>query len=82
VRTGGRLTAVQAWEADLGGRDVRVVRAAEFGGPEVLVPGKAPEPAAGPGQVVEVLIAPVLIAVPEGLGMAEAAALLHDGRPP
>ncbi len=128
---------------------MRVVRAAEFGGPEVLVPGKAPEPAAGPGQVVvEVSIAPVLfldtqirsglarawfpvttpyvpgrgvagqvssvgagvdpdwvgrrvvadtaegggyleravvaadglIAVPEGLGMAEAAALLHDGR--
>jgi NADPH:quinone reductase len=128
---------------------MRVVRAAEFGGPEVLVPGKAPEPAAGPGQVVvEVSIAPVLfldtqirsglarawfpvttpyvpgrgvagqvssvwagvdpdwvgrrvvadtaegggyleravvavdglIAVPEGLGMAEAAALLHHGR--
>jgi NADPH:quinone reductase len=40
---------------------MRVVRAAEFGGPEVLVPGKAPEPAAGPGQVVvEVSIAPVL----------------------
>jgi hypothetical protein len=31
---------------------MRVVRAAEFGGPEVLVPGKAPEPAAGPRQVV------------------------------
>jgi len=29
---------------------MRVVRAAEFGGPEVLVPGIAPEPAAGPGQ--------------------------------
>ena len=43
---------MQAWEADLGGRDMRVVRAAEFGGPEVLVPGEAPEPAAGPGQVV------------------------------
>ena len=38
---------------------MRVVRAAEFGGPEVLVPGSAPEPAAGPGQVVvEVSIAP------------------------
>jgi NADPH:quinone reductase len=128
---------------------MRVVRAAEFGGPEVLVPGKAPEPAAGPDQVVvEVSVAPVLfldtqirsglarawfpvtlpyvpgrgvagvvrsvgagvkarwvgrrvaadtaegggyleqavvgaadlIAVPDGLGMAEAAALLHDGR--
>jgi NADPH2:quinone reductase len=128
---------------------MRVVRAAEFGGPEVLVAGIAPEPAAGPGQVVvEVSIAPVLfldtqirgglarawfpvttpyvpgrgvagqvssvgagvdpgwvgrrvvadtaegggyleravvavdglIAVPEGLGMAAAAALLHDGR--
>jgi NADPH2:quinone reductase len=32
---------------------MRVVRTAEFGGAEVLVPGKAPEPAAGPGQVVE-----------------------------
>jgi hypothetical protein len=52
VRTGGRLSAAQAWEADLGGRDMRVVRAAEFGGHEVLIPGKAPEPAAGPGQVV------------------------------
>jgi hypothetical protein len=31
---------------------MRVVRAAEFGGAEVLVPGQAPEPAAGPGQVV------------------------------
>jgi hypothetical protein len=74
---------------------MRVVRAAEFGGPEVLVPGKAPEPAAGPGQVVvEVSIAHPyysltpravvavdgLISVPEGLGMAKAAALLHDGR--
>jgi NADPH:quinone reductase len=128
---------------------MRVVRAAEFGGPEVLVPGEAPEPVAGPGQVVvEVSVAPVLfldtqirsglarawfpvttpyvpgrgvagqvssvgtgvepdwlgrrvvadtaegggyleravvavdalIAVPQGLGMAEAAALLHDGR--
>jgi NADPH2:quinone reductase len=128
---------------------MRVVRAAEFGGPEVLVPGRAPEPTPGPGQVVvEVAVAPVLfldtqirsglarawfpvttpyipgrgvagqvssvgagadphwlgrrvvadtaegggyleravvgveglIAVPDGLGMAEAAALLHDGR--
>jgi NADPH:quinone reductase len=128
---------------------MRVVRATKFGGPEVLVPGRAPEPAAGPGQVVvDVSVAPVLfldtqirsgsarawfpvtppyvpgrgvagvvssvgagvvpdwlgrrvvadtaegggyleraavsaeglITVPGGLGMAEAAALLHDGR--
>jgi len=128
---------------------MRVVLAEEFGGPEVLVPGEAPEPAAGPGQVVvEVSFAPVLfldtqirsglarawfpvtppyvpgrgvagavssvgagvdpdwvgrrvvadtaegggyleraviateglVAVPGGLGIAEAAALLHDGR--
>ncbi|MDN3297409.1 zinc-binding dehydrogenase [Streptomyces ficellus] len=31
---------------------MRVVRAMAFGGPEVLVAGEAPEPAAGPGQVV------------------------------
>ncbi len=128
---------------------MRVVQATRFGGPEVLVPSEAPEPVAGPGQVVvEVSVAPVLfldtqirsglarawfpvttpyvpgrgvagevssvgagvdpdwvgrrvvadtaegggyleravvaaeglIAVPEGLGTAEAAALLHDGR--
>ncbi|MFB4315864.1 zinc-binding dehydrogenase [Actinomadura sp. 21ATH] len=31
---------------------VRVVQASRFGGPEVLVPGEAPDPVAGPGQVV------------------------------
>ncbi|MFI6103843.1 zinc-binding dehydrogenase [Streptomyces sp. NPDC051310] len=31
---------------------MRVTRAMRFGGPEVLVPGEAPEPVAGPGQVV------------------------------
>jgi NADPH:quinone reductase len=31
---------------------VRVVQATRFGGPEVLVPGEAPDPVAGPGQVV------------------------------
>jgi NADPH:quinone reductase len=31
---------------------MRVVRATRFGGPEVLVPGEAPDPVAGPGQVV------------------------------
>jgi NADPH2:quinone reductase len=31
---------------------MRVVRAVRFGGPEVLVPGEAPDPVAGPGQVV------------------------------
>ncbi|PRY42634.1 zinc-binding dehydrogenase [Umezawaea tangerina] len=31
---------------------MRVVRAMGFGGPEVLVAGEAPDPAAGPGQVV------------------------------
>ncbi|SHF79965.1 zinc-binding dehydrogenase [Streptoalloteichus hindustanus] len=31
---------------------MRVVRVTGFGGPEVLVPGEAPEPVAGPGQVV------------------------------
>jgi NADPH:quinone reductase-like Zn-dependent oxidoreductase len=53
---------------------MRVVRAAEFGGPEVLVPGKAPEPAAGPGQVVvEVSIAPVLfLDTPIRSGLARA----------
>jgi NADPH:quinone reductase len=128
---------------------MRIVQVAEFGGPEVLMPSEAPDPVAGPGQVVvEVSFVPVLfldtqirsgsargwfptippyvpgagvagavasagegvdpewvgrrvvastaegggyleraivaaddlIAVPEGLGIAEAAALLHDGR--
>lgn len=37
---------------------MRVVQAARFGGPEVLVPGEAPDPVAGPGQVlVEVSVA-------------------------
>ena len=31
---------------------MRVVQAIRFGGPEVLVPGQAPDPVAGPGQVV------------------------------
>lgn len=31
---------------------MRVVRATRFGGPEVLVAGEAPDPTAGPGQVV------------------------------
>ncbi|MFI7124845.1 zinc-binding dehydrogenase [Nonomuraea sp. NPDC050153] len=31
---------------------MRVVRVIEFGGPEMLVPGEAPDPVAGPGQVV------------------------------
>ncbi|GAB2582215.1 zinc-binding dehydrogenase [Streptomyces capparidis] len=31
---------------------MRVVRVVRFGGPEVLVPGEAPEPEAGPGEVV------------------------------
>jgi NADPH2:quinone reductase len=31
---------------------MRVVRAIRFGGPDVLVPGEAPDPVAGPGQVV------------------------------
>lgn len=31
---------------------MRVVRAIGFGGPEVLVPGEAPDPATGQGQVV------------------------------
>ena len=31
---------------------MRVVEVARFGGPEVLVPGQAPDPAAGEGQVV------------------------------
>ncbi|WP_329428157.1 zinc-binding dehydrogenase [Streptosporangium sp. NBC_01495] len=31
---------------------MRVVEVTRFGGPEVLVPGEAPEPVAGPGQVV------------------------------
>ncbi len=38
---------------------MRVVQATKFGGPEVLVVGEAPEPVAGPGQVVvEVSVAP------------------------
>jgi NADPH2:quinone reductase len=40
---------------------MRVIRATRFGGPEVLVPSEAPEPVAGPGQVVvEVSAAGVL----------------------
>jgi NADPH:quinone reductase len=40
---------------------MRVVQASRFGGPEVLVPSEAPDPVAGPGQVVvEVAVAPVL----------------------
>jgi NADPH2:quinone reductase len=31
---------------------MRVVRVTRFGGPEVLIPGEAPDPVAGPGQVV------------------------------
>jgi NADPH:quinone reductase-like Zn-dependent oxidoreductase len=31
---------------------MRVVQATRFGGPEVLVPSEAPDPLAGPGQVV------------------------------
>src|SRR2546421_820098 len=31
---------------------MRVIEATEFGGPEVLVPVDAPDPVAGPGQVV------------------------------
>ncbi|HEY0807295.1 MAG TPA: NADPH:quinone reductase, partial [Pseudonocardiaceae bacterium] len=31
---------------------MRVVLATRFGGPEVLVLGRAPDPTAGPGQVV------------------------------
>ncbi|MFG6192703.1 zinc-binding dehydrogenase [Nonomuraea sp. JJY05] len=39
---------------------MRVVRVIGFGGPEVLVPGEAPDPEAGPGQVVvEVAVAGV-----------------------
>ncbi|MEV0398504.1 zinc-binding dehydrogenase [Actinoallomurus sp. NPDC050550] len=39
---------------------MRVVRVTRFGGPEVLVPGQAPDPVAGPGQVVvEVAVAGV-----------------------
>ncbi|GAA4638735.1 zinc-binding dehydrogenase [Actinoallomurus vinaceus] len=39
---------------------MRVVQVTRFGGPEVLVPGQAPDPAAGPGQVVvEVAVAGV-----------------------
>jgi PPOX class F420-dependent enzyme/OxyR family protein len=62
---------------------MRVVRAAEFGGPEVLVPGKAPEPAAGPGQVVvEVSIAPVLFLdtqIRSGLDMESSAKYRNVG---
>ncbi|MEV4016203.1 zinc-binding dehydrogenase [Nonomuraea angiospora] len=37
---------------------MRVVRVTGFGGPEMLVPGEAPDPVAGPGQVVvEVAVA-------------------------
>ena len=37
---------------------MRMVQAVRFGGPEVLVPGEAPEPVVGPGQVmVEVSVA-------------------------
>ncbi|WP_308163030.1 zinc-binding dehydrogenase [Nocardia alni] len=40
---------------------MRVVRAESFGGPEVLVPGEAPDPVAGPGEVVvEVAAADVM----------------------
>jgi NADPH:quinone reductase len=39
---------------------MRIVQVAEFGGPEVLVTGEAPEPVAGPGQVViEVAVAAI-----------------------
>jgi NADPH2:quinone reductase len=31
---------------------MRVVRVVRFGGPEALVPGEAPDPVAGPNQVV------------------------------
>jgi NADPH:quinone reductase len=126
---------------------MRIIRVAEFGGPEVLVPQEARAPIAGPGEaVVDVAVAPVLfldaqmrsgtgaeyfplrppyipgvgvagrvasvgdgvdqawvgrrvvadvaggyveqalvgvdglVEVPDGLGLEEAAALLHDGR--
>jgi NADPH2:quinone reductase len=40
---------------------MRIVQVTEFGGPEVLAVSEAPEPSAGPGQVVvDVLVAPVL----------------------
>jgi NADPH2:quinone reductase len=40
---------------------MRVVQATRFGGPEVLVPSEAPDPLAGPGQVVvDVLVVSVL----------------------
>lgn len=40
---------------------MRVVRAMRFGGPEVLMAGDAPDPVAGPGQVVvEVAAAEIL----------------------
>ncbi|MGW1675880.1 zinc-binding dehydrogenase [Saccharopolyspora sp. NPDC002376] len=39
---------------------MRVVRVSDFGGPEVLVPAQAPEPVAGPGQVViDVVVAAI-----------------------
>lgn len=42
---------------------MRVVLAMRFGGPEVLVTSEAPDPVAGPGQVVvDVSVAPVLFA--------------------
>lgn len=37
-------------QADLGGQGMRVVRAAEFGGPEVLVPAKHRSRQPGPGR--------------------------------
>ena len=41
---------------------MRVVQATRFGGPEVLVTSEAPDPVAGPGQVViDVSVAPVLM---------------------
>ncbi|MEO6086622.1 MAG: zinc-binding dehydrogenase [Umezawaea sp.] len=40
---------------------MRIIRVAEFGGPEVLVPQEAQAPIAGPGEaVVDVAVAPVL----------------------
>jgi len=31
---------------------MRVIQVAQFGGPEVLTPGEAPDPVAGPGEAV------------------------------
>ncbi len=40
---------------------MRVIQVTRFGGPEVLTPSEAPDPVAGPGQVViDVSVAPVL----------------------